>query len=70
MNYKPLPEIITLGMTLACPKYYDPPEVLEVIKIDDETGRIWLRRENETSLLSPMTVELLQRFDYMLVEKK
>lgn len=65
MIYKPLPEKLKITDKIASPKWYDPPEVLEVFNIRGD--RIWLMRENGLSVLMPMTIDLLRAYDYQLV---
>jgi len=69
MTYKPLPSTLRPGQHIACRKLgYDPPEVLEVLKIYDN-GRILLCRENGNRAFLPLPLETLRAYDYELIEE-
>ena len=67
MIYEPLPEILTKGMKIACPKWYEHPEVVEIVKLDTY-GRVRLRRENGLVVWGIFTQQLLRDFDYQLAK--
>ena len=67
MIYESLPEKLTVGMKVACRKWYEKPEVVEIAKMDNY-GRILLSRENGTIVHGLFTRQLLKDFDYQLVK--
>jgi len=70
MTYKPLPTTLQPGQHIACRKVgYDPPEVLEVLKVYDD-GRILLCRENGNRPFIPIEMRTLINYDYELVEEE
>ncbi len=66
MNYAPLPATLKVGDKIACPKHYETPQVIEVVKIYDD-GRVLLIRENGNRAFVPVDVETLKGYDYELI---
>jgi hypothetical protein len=69
MNYAPLPSLLKVGDKI-CQRKYAPDEVLEVFKVDAETGRVYLMRENDVALRNSQNVELLRAYDYMIISEQ
>jgi hypothetical protein len=69
MTYKPLPATLKRGDNIACRKVgYDPPEVLEVLKVYDD-GHILLCRKNGVRAFPPIEMRTLRDYDFELVEE-
>jgi len=66
--WTPLPDKLKVGDQIGCPKHYDPPEMLEVFKVDDD--RVYCMRENGNAVTDPLTVDLLRSYDYQLYTKE
>jgi len=68
IEYKPLPDLLKAGDKIACRRWVDgnPPEVLEVLKVYDDS-RVLLVRENGNRAFLPLEMRTLRDYDYELV---
>jgi hypothetical protein len=68
-TYEPLPAVLRVGDKIACPKHYETPEVLEVVKVRD-TGHLLLQRVNGNAVTQQWTRDDMAAFDYKLVTQR
>ncbi|MFA5385354.1 MAG: hypothetical protein WC364_11970 [Eubacteriales bacterium] len=64
-----LPDTLAVGDRVACFRWYESPEIVEVVKISAD-GRVYLMRETGLMVQGVFTVDLLRGFDYKLIKEE